>query len=573
MRQFRKILMLILLLVVLLPTLDVLAIEENKKNFEVALDYGDGNYKSVYKIGDLEEAIKEANKKGRTIIPIVIIEDNKVIYSTNFMAKIWKNINGQPQGGLTCKVNIYSDSALTKKFANINQGYIEDVPVIEDIGTSAKVQINGYNGWLNKDKNSDDYDLVKIPITQATNPSYYYSKNGLLYHFISYDLIDKENSGYSIKIGKAPYYFRDGKHYYSYDGIYFYEGNTILQGLSKLITDLKNNTKANSINENSPNYSYFQYLPFRTKTSYTAKDLNLYISNNTIKESKLRGIGEVLIECQNKYGVNPLLILGIAMKESYLGTSYDAINKNNLFNIEANEFGIRGDKDSFSNIEDCIREFAKNYISKGYSNPSDNKYFGGYLGNKASGINTKYSLDPFLGEKVAENVFNIDRTLSNGEFKDYDGYQLAIYKGKNRVLNSEGRLLYDINPSINENGVKIGNIVALTYRETNEKSKYEVFPERATALYEQYNGIYQWGNRGFLNNENIEFINTQNTPFIPGYQKEDVNKSGKVDIEDLAKVSLQYNQKSSDSNFKKYLDLNSDNIIDIFDLVKVSKSI
>lgn len=583
MRKLRNFLIIMLCLVILLPSLEALAEDKSEKNLEVALDYGDGNYKSVYKIIDPEEAIKEAikleedTKKKGSIIPVVIIEDGKVIYSTNFMAKIWKHIKGKPQGILTCKVNIYSDSALTKKFANMNQGYIEDVPIIEDIGTAAKVQINGYNGWINKNKNSDDYDLVKIPITEATNPSYYFSRNGILYHFISYDLSDKEEAGYSIKIGKAPSYFEEGIHYYSYDGIYFYKGNTVLQGLSKLITDLRNNTKNHSINAKTPYYSYFQYLPFRTKTSYTAEELNLYITNNTIEKSKLRGIGKVLIECQNKYGVNPLLILGIAMNESYLGTSYMAINKNNLFNIQSNEFGVTGDKDSFSNIEECVREFAKNYISRGYIDPADKRYFGGYLGNKALGMNAKYSLDPFFGEKVAENIFNIDRTLSNGKFRDYDGYQLALYKGSNNMLNSKGELLYKINSSVNELGGKVGSIVALTYRELNEKSKYEVFPERTTPIYyagksKQYSGNYNWKDRGFLNAQNIEFINTPSTPFIPGYKKTDVNKDGEVDIEDLARVSLQYNKSSSDKAFKKYLDLNRDGIIDIFDLIQVSKN-
>lgn len=51
-----------LCLVILLPSLEALAEDKSEKNLEVALDYGDGNYKSVYKIIDPEEAIKEAIK-------------------------------------------------------------------------------------------------------------------------------------------------------------------------------------------------------------------------------------------------------------------------------------------------------------------------------------------------------------------------------------------------------------------------------------------------------------------------------------------------------------------------------
>ena len=43
--------------------------------------------------------------------------------------------------------------------------------------------------------------------------------------------------------------------------------------------------------------------------------------------------------------------------------------------------------------------FAKYYISRGYSDPEDWRYFGGYLGNKGSGANVKYASDPFWGEK------------------------------------------------------------------------------------------------------------------------------------------------------------------------------
>ncbi|MEG0295069.1 MAG: dockerin type I domain-containing protein [Clostridium sp.] len=54
---------------------------------------------------------------------------------------------------------------------------------------------------------------------------------------------------------------------------------------------------------------------------------------------------------------------------------------------------------------------------------------------------------------------------------------------------------------------------------------------------------------------------------------EDVNGDGKVDIVDLAAVALAYNTKPYDSGWKSKYDINSDNIIDLYDLVSVSKKI
>ena len=61
--------------------------------------------------------------------------------------------------------------------------------------------------------------------------------------------------------------------YYSYDGHYFY---TTYQ---KMIDDYKANTRKNSINASKPYYNYYQYVSSRTKTSFTASDLNGYVKS------------------------------------------------------------------------------------------------------------------------------------------------------------------------------------------------------------------------------------------------------------------------------------------------------
>lgn len=555
-------------------------------NFEVSLAYSNGSYSYIDNAETLDEAMEKVRVLEETynddiIIPALINKDGQVIYATNSMGRVWNHRNGEPIQGSSEITYLYSNPTLGSAFTYINQGYVDDVPIIEDLGYVAKIQVSSYSGWIDKDSASGNYDLVVVPINQVTDPSCYLVKDGELYHYISKNMTSSGISGSSIRLGIAPSYMKEGVDYYSYDGVYFYEGLTIADGLNKLVTDLKNNTNERAINHNKPHYNYYGYLPFRTKTNYTAEEINRFINNETVSWSKLRGLGEVLIECQNKYGVNPILALGVAINESNWGKSDIAQEKNNIFGINAVDVSPGESADSFETAEDSVREFTKNYISRGYSDPADWRYFGGYLGNKQLGANVKYASDPFWGEKAAQHAFSIDYELSNGDIenlKDYNGYQLATYTGANEVINVEGNLLYNINPTVSGWGGYLGNIVALKFNELTTNGKYEIFPERTTPLNNggdenKYHGNYEWNNKSYVNNSNIELINTTKDQFIPGYFEEDVDRNGQVDIEDLAKVSVEYNKTSEESSFKKYLDINMDGIIDIFDLVIIGKKI
>lgn len=60
---------------------------------------------------------------------------------------------------------------------------------------------------------------------------------------------------------------------------------------------------------------------------------------------------------------------------------------------------------------------------------------------------------------------------------------------------------------------------------------------------------------------------------IVEYEVEDVDKNGVVDIEDIAKIAFKYGVDNTNDSFQGKLDINKDSIIDIFDLVLVSKKI
>ncbi|MBS5951378.1 MAG: glucosaminidase domain-containing protein [Clostridium sp.] len=551
---------------------------KTESNYEIALAYSYGSYKYIDDTDNYDDAISvvkdlEKTYNDNTVIPSIVNSNGQVIYSTNSMGRIWNHRNGEPLQGDSVVTNIFLDSALKNPYTYINQLSIDDVPIIEDAGKSAKIQVSGYKGWINKDSASGNYDLVVVPINQVTNPSCYLVKNGFLYHYISYNMTDlNDNNGYSIRIGKAPDFLVPGIEYYSYDGIYFYSGTTRLDGLNKLATDLKNSTNSNAVNYDKPHYNYYGYLPFRTKSNYTAEDFNYFIDNNTENYSKLRGIGQALIDGQEKYGVNPILALGVAINESNWGKSSIAQEKNNLFGINAIDSNPGESADEFDTPGDSIIEFCKNYISSGYADPADWRYYGGYLGNKALGANVKYASDPYWGEKAAQHAFTLDYELSGENLNnliDYDGYQIGLLTGSNDVLNSKGELLYNINPTVSGYGGYAGNLVALKFNYKNDLGRYQIFADRTTNINEGiYSGNYDWNNNGFINSNNVKLVNKPKNGFIPGYSKEDVNKDGKIDIEDISLAALNYNK---DTGFYPQLDINEDGIIDLFDFVYISK--
>lgn len=57
------------------------------------------------------------------------------------------------------------------------------------------------------------------------------------------------------------------------------------------------------------------------------------------------------------------------------------------------------------------------------------------------------------------------------------------------------------------------------------------------------------------------------------FENEYINNDSKVNMIDLAKVANEYNRNNYDTNWNSDFDINKDNIIDLFDLVFISKRI
>ena len=488
-------------------------VPKTEENYEIAMAYSDGSYSYVESAETIDEAINKLRTmplaaSADEVLPAIINNNGQVVYSTNSMLRIL-SANGS-------LINLYSDSSLTNAFTYINQNFIDDAPVIEDTGKAVKVEVAGYTGWIDKKTSSE-----VVPINQVKNPSYYMSEGGVLKHFISYDLRSTSNKGYTLTIGKAPSYLKNGVKYISYDGNYFYDGSNISVALNNIVSDLKNGNHNNAVNASNPHYLYFNYLPFRSKTSYSAAELDNFINNNTDPTSKLRGIGQSLIDAQNTYGVNALLTLGVAINESGWGMSSIAQSKNNIFGLKAYDASPGESAESFKTPGDSILDFAKNYISRGYADPADWRYQGGFLGNKHKGANVKYASDPFWGEKAAQYAHKIDFYLSSSDLsklRDQDAYQLAIFKGDNQVKNSSGQLLYNITSNLREYAGYHDTPLILISRDPVNKNGvacYEMYPERNTPINNggeanKFSGNYDWNDKAYVKTGGVQLVNSRN---------------------------------------------------------------
>ncbi|MDV4150377.1 glucosaminidase domain-containing protein [Clostridium sp. AL.422] len=535
-------------------------------NYEIALAHSDGTYTYVDSAENIEEAIDkveevsagEVSNNGQALsrsnssysvvslkstntsnsddeaIPVILNSDGRVVSSNKSMGRILKHINGQVYGYFDKNTNVYPTSSLTgSAFTYINQGFVDDVPIIEDNGKSAKILVNGYQGWVNRDVSSSEYDMIIVPINQVTNPSYYFTENGILKHFISSNLRSNSRTGTTLEIGVAPSYLKAGVRYLSYDGNYFYDGSNITNGLDILITDLQNGNYANAVNSNNPYYNYYNYLPFRSTTTHNSGDLNRFIANYiaelNLGESKLTDSASAFIDAQNRYGVNALLALGVAINESYWGTSVIAKQKNNIFGINAVDSNPGQSADSYATVADSIYEFAKNQISRAYADPANWAYYGGYLGNKKLGANVKYASDPFWGEKASQFAFKADYFISGSNIsnlKDYNNFQLGIFTSATQVKNSSGQLLYNVIDNFTQYAGYVGTSVVIN---SNNSGNYEINPERNTPVNtggtsNKYHGNYSFSDKGYVNSSNIMLINTKKNGVIKkGWVKENNN--------------------------------------------------
>lgn len=264
--------------------------------------------------------------------------------------------------------------------------------------TTVKVRFAGHVGTLKLT------DVTLIPFSLSKGRSYYTNENGEIKHVLINQTTGKVSGSYTY--GKAPSFMVAGQRYYSWNGINFTNASSQYVGEA---------------------YNYYQFLPARSKTQYTAEELDAYILKklkalentgyavyqNASTKSKIIGLGKIAKEIESKYQINALLIISLAQHESNYGMSEHAQNYNNLFGLYV--YDTNPLNKNFENVKANVQALVENFWQPNYITPNAKFANGAVVGTKAIGFNVKYASDPFWGAKVAGHYYRIDKELG---FKD-----------------------------------------------------------------------------------------------------------------------------------------------------------
>ncbi len=303
-----------------------------------------------------------------------------------------------------------SSSTLNTSYVDANTGesgytngyYAADAAYLGYENGKVKFMLSGVVGLVNP----SEVEVIDLEEDEDTTwyVSFYRCDQGVLKHYINNNINNNSYYG-TITVGEIQPYMKNNVIYYSYDGHYFYtDYNT-------MIDDYKKETRANAINPDDPYFNYYQFVSNRSKTTFTAEEINNYIKyyvTNYYKtnESKMFDMGKYYIEYQNTYGANALAVFGVSANESAFGTSSIAKTKNNLFGHSAYDSNpeMAG---KYNAPQESIEYHAQYYINLWYSTPKYSTYHGSFLGDKGSGM-LSYASDPYWGEKAAHWAWSLD---------------------------------------------------------------------------------------------------------------------------------------------------------------------
>lgn len=414
----KKLIFLFLSLFIFIPKVDALRPEEIVArnicpNIELAIAKNDGSLESVSCHDTYDEAKNIMNQTEND--DLVIVESGLIIDAK--YAVIDYEI-AYPSSHPRKYSYIYPTQNATNNIGYVVGGSPDDAALIEyDYVTKrVKIKVSGLTGWMDLYDETGLQLYYIVPLSWATSVQYYEVTDSEIIHYFPTNVYGA-NSRYGLTLDKKPTMLNSGI-YYSYDGNYFYTD------MKTLLNDYKNNNYDNAVNKDKPYYNYYQYLSFRTKTNYTAENINAYIKTRVgNKTSNMINSGELFINAQNNYGINAILMLAIGINESGTGTSNIALTKNNLFGLNAVDRTPGESANYFTSVADCIGEFAYKWLSYGFIQPGDSRFKGSNLGNKYQGLNVKYASDPFWGEKAASIYYTIDKSF---DFQDYNTVATAV---------------------------------------------------------------------------------------------------------------------------------------------------
>lgn len=473
-------------------------------------------------------------------------------------------------------IHIYGTATSNTSISSISNNVIMSgvVPFVDATADRYRIVISGADGWVEK-KFFRETDLKD---TQAYN--YYYRNTiGNLVHNIAYQSICTSACNYGvIDNGPAPAYIVDGKKYVSFDGHYFYT----LETIPLMLQDYFNGVRSNAINAKDPFYNYYQFLPYRAMTNYTADTLEKYLEYKGFKEyantndynvvtansklSKLKDQSKSFFGYGSDFTLNPILTFGIAVNESAWGRSAISVRKNNIFGHGAVD-ASPDDAFLFESVDQSIYEIYTPTFNWGYvdSDPTVyTNYNGAYLGDKAGGFNVKYASDPYWGQKAARTYYEIDRLYGN---LDYQKSTVGITKAKGEIkvylepkLNAQYRyprgssgnvnLTYRNSSSVlileevqgeNINNSTLWYKVRSDFMMAKDRTPQTTLPDKAhrrlpyledTSYYYIHSSDLTVISKGTV----IVTPHPDDKPPVPTYTLGDINNDGKISTADIVKV-------------------------------------
>lgn len=365
--------------------------------FAIANIGSDRKLEPAKKFKTYNEALAQWNKSSTQVI--------------TYKGKIIKMASGLAYGNpsVSTSSNV-TELYRTSSFSGGSVTYVqrgEEMKYISSDENAVEVYIGGQTLFARQ------ADIELVPFSMVEQQNYYTvnASNELVLNVFS----KTANMNGSIVIGKAPSILKQGTRYYSWDGNKFYTNST---GLSTSYV--------------GQSYSYFQYLPARVQTSYTAAELNQYINKrlsdlektglskykDASKRSKIIGLGTYLKQVEQTHRVNALLILAMAFHEGDYGMSPKSFEYNNVFGIGA--YDSTNTAKPYPSVEASVDALINDYLGKNYIPPNAWAANGAVPGNKMIGFNVKYASDAYWGAKVASHMYRIDKEMGS---KDYGKYK------------------------------------------------------------------------------------------------------------------------------------------------------
>ena len=230
------------------------------------------------------------------------------------------------------------------------------------------VQVAGLTGYVNASQ------VTAINSNDTFIPDYVSDGRYVYHRYSPYTKVMVAYHNANMQVGKS---------YYSADGINF--------GIFKL---------------DHP----FQFSNLKSRTNYTAADINRLYSIMGASDSKLAGKGATFKAAEQRYGVNALYLVAHSALESAWGRSKIAKDKNNFFGISAYDDSPYTSATKFDNVDSGILGAAR-WINSRYLHNSGYPANGAYLGNKAGGMNVNYATAPYWGESIASIMFGANENL------------------------------------------------------------------------------------------------------------------------------------------------------------------